>query len=482
MHDFLISIGMILILTTILFLFSYIFIKILKINHPKDKSKIYTMTIASVLFMLLLSFTVVGNTQINQNKLNDPSNKVDNLDSSLIIVIDETQDGNNNASSSIDSTDHICQPDLSCNHEKETFNQPVQKVISFLIQSPENISYIVSQLKSGNLNLLMEEFDNEITVNDNTICTNQPLGLQYDNLNKQQSNVIPLFILFNIILIVICVAYLLFSFILGKKIILKNVNAEKCNDLKILNMVQNLCKEIKIKTPKIYTYAGDPNAFIFGYPTSLVISKNLIKYLPEAELRIALRHELAHISNKDHILKPLLQSMRILFFYNPIVHILFKKIINERELLADSKFIESKNEKIKFIEILCKINDLSKTKKLFSNSIYGSSSLLLVSYKTKKLEITDRFDHLFTKKRKKSLITTIICFFILFSNIAAIVIAQKSFSDNTIDNNQKIEPITLSEKSVNKCDNLVSVVYIMRLIQKDSKSLDLIIIEENLCD
>ena len=55
--------------------------------------------------------------------------------------------------------------------------------------------------------------------------------------------------------------------------------------------------------------------------------------------------------------------------------------------LADSKYINSKSDRIRFMEILLKINELSKNKKIFSNKLYSSSSLLLVYQKIRRLNI-----------------------------------------------------------------------------------------------
>ncbi len=233
-------------------------------------------------------------------------------------------------------------------------------------------------------------------------------------------------------------------------------------------MVNILCKEINIKTPKIYIFDGDPNAFIFGYPVSLVISKKLINYLSKEELEIAIRHELAHISNKDHLLKPLLQSIRIMFFYNPIIHIIYSIIMKERELLADSKYINSKVDKIRFMEILLKISDFSKNKNIFSNRMINSSSLLLVSQKIRKLNITDRYNHLFTTRKKKSFFTTLICFIIVISNISIIALAHKNIL------NQKEEIMEISKNDIcggdieNYFNNQnIKTIYILRFINEN---------------
>lgn len=482
MNEFLISIVMILLFTSLIFSISYIIMKILKINHPKDKFRIYTMVLISILFIFLLSITVVGENLQNKNIFDNYSIKNNQKSSSIVFVIDETQSEKDDNICLKESIEDKCTSKLCCDDELENCNHDTQNVMSFFINSPNDINELISQIKSGKLISSINEKDSEITVNQNSIITYLSDDKKNDNIIQEESNSVPFILLFNIILILLCLSYLTFNLIFGKKIILKNVNAKKCNDSKVKKLVKELCREIKIKTPKIYIFNGEPNAFVFGYPVSLVISTKLINCLSQKELKIALRHELAHISNKDHILKPLLQTMRILFFYNPFVHILYKKMINERELLADSKFIGSKSEKIAFMEILFKINDFRKKHTVFSNNIYGSSSLLLVSNKTKKLEITDRFNHLFSSGRKKSLITTLTCIFLLISNISAIAIAQNSFLNNSIDINEEFKTNSIQNNFEDDFNPNFNSIYIVRLIKQNAKSYNIIVIEDSFCN
>jgi beta-lactamase regulating signal transducer with metallopeptidase domain len=303
------------------------------------------------------------------------------------------------------------------------------------------------------------------------------------NFDYGKTNIGFSFLLLNMILLSICILYFMFCLFFGKRLILKSINAKICSDPGVLNTVEKLCEEIKIIPPKVYVFDGDPNAFIFGYPVSIVISNNLIKYLSKKELDIAIRHELAHITNKDHILKPLLQTIRILFFYNPIIHLLYKKMINERELMADSKFITNKREKIKFMEILFKIDNLRKNKNIFSKQLYELTSLSLISHKVKKLEITDKFNNLFSNNRKKSFISILICFLVLLSSISILPIYHNNFLDNSINyiyEFNKDRPNSNINGKTDDNDTMLdsNTVYILRLIQKNSDQLDIVLIEE----
>jgi len=479
MNEVLITILISIISCFIFLNISYILIKKLKINHPKDKFRIYAMVMTSVFLIFILSFTVVANSLQSPIKIDNSYIKDNEENCSLVVAIDETQLEKDNYLNFKDSMDHDCEFDLCNSDECEFSDSCHHKVLSFFITSPKYLNNIISRLTEIKLDSSFTSLDSEVPINQKTIFS----GLNNEKINENpdndESNFSFFFLIFNIILFLLCIAYLLFSLIFSKKIILKNVNAKKCSDPNVLQMVKKLCKEIKIKTPKVYIFDGDPNAFVFGYPASLVISKNLINCLSEEELRIALTHELAHISNKDHILKPLLQTMRILFFYNPIVHILYYKMINERELLADSKFISSKVEKIRFMEILFKINDYSKKQNLFSRNIYGTSSLLLVSHKMRKVGITDRYNHLFSHSRKKSFITILICLLVLSSNISIIAIAQNNFLNDHVGFNEELET-EMCKTDLEDCCNIqnIDTIYILRLIKQKSDLLDIIVIED----
>lgn len=466
MNEVIMIILLLILSSFIFFSLSYILIKKLKINHPKDRSRIYIVLMASILILFIISINVISIPLQNQDIKNNT------VDYSMLFVMDETQIDNDNSEETLNPQNYQSEINSSC--EDECSYSSYQNILSIIIEKSENIDKIISNLIKTNSTI--QSLNSEIPKNENLLYSVFSDNELNEKQDREESTLIPLFLFIQLILFLICISYLIFSLIFNKKFILKNVKAKKCTDPEIIQMVNKLCKEINIKTPKIYVFNGEPNAFIFGYPISLVISNKLINYLSKEELKVAINHELGHISNKDHILKPLLQSIRIMFFYNPIIHILYSTIMKERELLADSKFINSKVDKIHFMEILLKINDFSKNKNIFSNKFYSSSSLLLVSQKIRHLNITDRYNQLFTTRKKKSLFTLLICIIVILSNISIITITQNNLLNNTKEINEQYKTNIYNDEGLENYFSAknIKTIYILRFIEEETHLLDII--------
>jgi len=457
----------------IIFSLSYILIKKLKINHPKDRSRIYIVLITSFLILFTISISAISIPLLNQDKINN-SPIINNKENySILFVMDETQIENDNNQETTKPLSNECNINSSC--EDECSYSCYQNILSVIIETSENINNTISKIIKTKTNSTINSLNSNIPKNENLLYSVLSDNEINEKQSREESPYLLVFLRFQFILLFLVVAYIIFTLFLNRKFLLRNVNAQKCNDSQIIQMVDKLCKEIKIKTPKLYIFDGEPNAFIFGYPISLVISKKLIKYLSKEELEVAIRHELGHISNKDHLLKPLLQSIRIMFFYNPIVHILYSTIMKERELLADSKYINSKVDKIRFMEILIKINDFSKNQNIFSNKIYSSSSLLLVSQKIRKLNITDRYNQLFSARKKKSFFTTFVCIIVVLSNISIIALAQNNLLNHKEEINEELKNDICGKGLENYFNNQnIKTIYILRFIKENSHILDII--------
>jgi beta-lactamase regulating signal transducer with metallopeptidase domain len=152
----------------------------------------------------------------------------------------------------------------------------------------------------------------------------------------------------------------------------KKYNLKPCKDGRVLHLLKTICCENSLRIPETMMFRGTVNAFIFGFPPVLTVSEELMGNVNERELELVLRHEINHIKNHDNILKPLLFSLRILFFYNPCVHILIQWITKEREFLAD-KVSEMRKEKVIFLHTLVKLSELQSAKKqLFFPSFISS--------------------------------------------------------------------------------------------------------------
>jgi len=449
MNELVIMILLSVIFTFIAFTISQFMMKRFKITNAKNRFGVLIIVMLSA--FSIFSFTIIGATSEYQNTsfLVEDTNLLSDEYSSIIVVVEE-KDIKENAT--FDNKNVIPNSNIdSLNNFRGNSFPPYYKITAFIpnITSFQNniLSEIIKQYQTGNSQLINQYNTNlgEMDISTNII---DPID---EKLENEKNEPLFFFYLLNIFLVVFSLLYLIFSFIFGKKLIMKRYKLRESNDLNINKLVTELVDELKIKKMRIYLYDGVPNAFVFGFPASIAISNKLISFLSEKELTSAIRHELAHIKNNDIFIKPLLQVMRIIFFYNPIIHILYYLVLRERELMADSLFINSKEEKITLIETLIKIHKHVNQKKILSHTIINSYSLSLIAYNSKKLEITDRFNHLFGNNTKKSFYTILVCLIILISNISMIAIATNVLDDSNhaaFEDDFVVEDFDIDDKSV----------------------------------
>ncbi len=157
-------------------------------------------------------------------------------------------------------------------------------------------------------------------------------------------------------LIIISVFVFVFTLFFSSIYIKKMANLKKCENKKIIDVVKRVCRHKKVDPPKIMMVNG-VNAFVFGFPPILAIGKDLIENVNEKELELIITHEVNHIKNYDTVLKPFLFSLRILFFFNPVVHVLSRNLTREREFLADN-VSDIKKEKVLFLYSLVRLSEL----------------------------------------------------------------------------------------------------------------------------
>ncbi|MHA1658683.1 MAG: M48 family metallopeptidase [Promethearchaeota archaeon] len=93
------------------------------------------------------------------------------------------------------------------------------------------------------------------------------------------------------------------------KIILSMVKAERItreNNLKLFNIVENLCITDGLPMPKIYVMKeSQPNAFATGRDkkhATIVFTEGLLQKLDRSEIEGVAAHELSHIKNRDILL------------------------------------------------------------------------------------------------------------------------------------------------------------------------------------
>ena len=220
---------------------------------------------------------------------------------------------------------------------------------------------------------------------------------------------------FSAALLLAAAAYLAIQLASGKRRLFARLGARPCLDPAILELVGRTARKMGVRPPGLFICDGPANAFVFGYPATLVISSRLLRRLSETELELCIRHELAHVKNGDLLVKPLLQSLRILFVYNPGVHLLVKRMLKERELAADRLFIKSRNDRIDFMAALATLHQ-HEPQRARSVSIPMSASALGAHRAGTHLE--ERFDNLFKEQEARPLRAVSLCALVVFANLS----------------------------------------------------------------
>lgn len=395
MNELILAILLPILLTGIAYGMAEIFMKIFKISHPKNSFFVYITVFLIAFSFIPLTYIVISDASNNeiapQPEVDFSNESIQNLSnqpiSSKLIPLDPSHDQQSNT----------------------------QMIPSRFILEISWYDFIVDGPSYDN-----EPTDDQATSQEMQSTSEnkkeEPLHSSIPNI-LQTIPPIPFISLFLFLFAIFYAAYHLF---IGKKHYLKKINAYQTIDKKLINLIEQLSKELNIKTPKIYSYHGSPNAFVLGHPAVLVISDRLQHVLSKNELKTTLRHELTHIKHHDILLKAIIQAARILCFYNPFIHVIAKKIFNKRELLADASYNTSHGDKVSFMEALIKIAEYTKSLSHTEQTSIPTISLPLLEPEMYQLTMTERFFSLFKQCKKKTVLTILVSIVILFANGSAL--------------------------------------------------------------
>ncbi|MFO8078572.1 MAG: M56 family metallopeptidase [Thermoplasmatota archaeon] len=400
MNEILLAILLSILLTGIAYAMAEFFLKLFKINHPKNAFFVYFLV-----FLFALSFvplTVIGITSSHANDMNDSSCLHENMNTSIAL-------------------ENITQSSIS----------------SKITPLPENGNQQASETIPSRFILEISWYDfipAESTVGIETTTTSRSPVDHPTKDKKEDSSVLATImttigmlppILFSLFaLIIVSIFFPLYQLFFGKKRYLAKIQAHPANDTKLNHIVKNLAQQLHIKTPKICLYHGAPNAFVLGHPSILVISDRLPVVLSENELKTTLRHELTHIKHHDILLKAFIQASRILCFFNPFVHLAAKKIFNKRELLADASYNTSHGDRVSFMEALVKIAEYTQSLSTIEDKKTPAISVSLLNLTSYHPTLSERFISLFKQCRKKTIITLFVSLIILFAQGSALLFTQ----------------------------------------------------------
>ncbi|MBY1459213.1 M56 family metallopeptidase [Clostridioides difficile] len=193
---------------------------------------------------------------------------------------------------------------------------------------------------------------------------------------------------------------------------------------------KNLLKELNIKK-KIELRGSDE----LISPAGMGLFKSYI-FLPDYpyskdELTWILKHELMHFKNKDILIKFLVLSVRIIYWFNPLVYVMSNKVNLDCELCCDESVLTdcSLKDKKEYALALIKSIKLSKN--------YNSGILTTEFNKT---SLEKRLDSI-VKKKGKSGILMLLILITLFS------VTYFNFESISFDNSNSLRNMGILEKS-----------------------------------
>jgi Zn-dependent protease with chaperone function len=93
-----------------------------------------------------------------------------------------------------------------------------------------------------------------------------------------------------------------------------------------------------------------------GKRPTVFLSSGLVAVLDTEELRAAIAHEIAHIARNRRPLLMVVFVMRILMFFNPVVLVEFRRMVQEEEKICDDIAVSLTQKPRALAEILRKFN------------------------------------------------------------------------------------------------------------------------------
>jgi Zn-dependent protease with chaperone function len=122
---------------------------------------------------------------------------------------------------------------------------------------------------------------------------------------------------------------------------LKRMKAVPLQDSRIMTLSHSVAKEFQLLPPTVYiTHYEVPNAFTLGRKRNprLIITDGLLD-LSYDEVKAVFAHELAHVKSNDSLIKTLASVMQSVFFFDPLIRLVYPRLYVEKEFDADQRSV-----------------------------------------------------------------------------------------------------------------------------------------------
>ncbi|HBF4280945.1 TPA: M56 family metallopeptidase [Clostridioides difficile] len=229
-----------------------------------------------------------------------------------------------------------------------------------------------------------------------------------DNKFNPSVDISFLMLLIWIIVAIASLSYTLIEYIKFKNLIIDT--SYEVEDEYINNMYQNLLIELNIKKniPLRYTDELESPAGI-----GLFKSYVLLLDLPYDRDKIywILKHELIHFKNKDILIKFLIEIIKSLYWFNPLVYVMSKKIAADCELCCDESVMNNCSIKERKLYGLTLLHSIELAK-------FNDTELLTTEFN--KLDLEIRLENILKSKGKNGIALLILISIILSTSFLEI--------------------------------------------------------------
>lgn len=152
----------------------------------------------------------------------------------------------------------------------------------------------------------------------------------------------------------------------------KSITCKKSNE-----QLESCCNKLDIKTPpRLLQSDAISSPVVTGLFTPTILLPKSFNQWSEETLDMVLRHELGHIQRRDLWCNMLAHLACALHWFNPLVWILKRRLLNECEFACDAHVISSGSDAKTYINALCDVAQFTNTSQpSVALAMAGSASL-----------------------------------------------------------------------------------------------------------
>lgn len=157
----------------------------------------------------------------------------------------------------------------------------------------------------------------------------------------------------------LCTAGLTLKNIILMAEIKNKIDNATVTDIKTLKIFDECKEKLKIKSNiKLILQDEIKTPVIFGVTSPMLLITEEVENLSEDEIRYIFMHELVHYKKMDTIIYQVINMLKCIYWFNPILLVVFIKIKNDLEYATDEIVVDILKDRKKYCKVLLKISQI----------------------------------------------------------------------------------------------------------------------------